>query len=55
MFQVKALDFDEGINSDIQYSIYSKNDIILNNLFGINAVTGAISLLDDAGSWGAYV
>lgn len=51
-FQVKALDLDDSANGEIQYSIYANENIIVNDLFGVDAVTGAISLIDDSAPWG---
>ncbi|XP_077287800.1 fat-like cadherin-related tumor suppressor homolog [Arctopsyche grandis] len=52
---VKALDLDDGANGEIQYSIYANENTIVSDLFGVDAVTGAISLIDDSAPWESQV
>ncbi|XP_065207257.1 fat-like cadherin-related tumor suppressor homolog isoform X3 [Planococcus citri] len=46
--KVKAIDIDEGPNSQIEYSIYDTSSNGITELFGINRNTGGISLAKSA-------
>ncbi|KAJ8945175.1 hypothetical protein NQ314_009307, partial [Rhamnusium bicolor] len=49
--KVKAVDDDEGINAQIEYSIYEKKSVDVASIFGINANTGDLFLLKNVYSW----
>jgi len=49
---VKATDVDDGLAAQIEYSIYETENNGITELFGINRITGGISLLKAATSLG---
>lgn len=52
IFQVKSVDKDEDINSQVEYSIYEKESPGVKDLFGVNRQTGGIYLLKSAVPYG---
>lgn len=52
LFKVKATDADEGPAAQIEYSIYETDNNGITELFGINKITGGISLLKSAKTYG---
>ncbi|KAJ8918141.1 hypothetical protein NQ315_011598 [Exocentrus adspersus] len=49
--RVKAVDIDEGINAQLEYSIYDKKSSEVANIFGINANTGELFLRKNVYTW----
>ena len=54
MLQVKAVDPDDDMAAEIEYSIYENQSSGVKELFGINRHTGGIYLLKSAVPWGMY-
>jgi hypothetical protein len=50
--QVKAVDVDDDMAAEIEYSIYENQSSGVKELFGINRHTGGIFLLKSAVPWG---
>lgn len=48
VFQVRAMDADEGASASIQFSVYETQTSGVKSLFGINPQTGALFLLKSA-------
>ncbi|XP_030767379.1 fat-like cadherin-related tumor suppressor homolog isoform X3 [Sitophilus oryzae] len=49
--KVKAVDADENLAAQIEYSIYEKKSSEVSNIFSINPSTGELFLIRDAYSW----
>jgi hypothetical protein len=52
--QVKAVDVDDDMAAEIEYSIYENQSSGVKELFGINRHTGGIYLLKSAVPWGEW-
>jgi len=53
--QIKAVDADDDMAAEIEYSIYENQSSGVKELFGINRHTGGIFLLKSAVPWGEYI
>jgi hypothetical protein len=53
--QVKAVDVDDDMAAEIEYSIYENQSSGVKELFGINRHTGGIFLLKSAVPWGESI
>lgn len=52
--RVKAVDVDEGINAQLEYSIYEKKSSDVASIFGIDSATGDLFLHKNVYSWGKF-
>jgi hypothetical protein len=52
--QVKAVDIDDDMAAEVEYSIYENQSSGVKELFGINRHTGGIFLLKSAVPWGKW-